>query len=777
MVRKRKINSKLLMAIVIGSFGILVPQLSLSMNPLKIISNAMHPAIATPTSISLEGRWQFWPDPEASTDLSPVSELPENLNQQTWKGIQVPSNWFLEGQDLSGVVWYQRHFSVTPSLKGKVFTLQFDGIDYSADVWLNGQYLGFHEGYFQPFQFQVSDQLRFDQENTLVVRVNSPLEPTGADWSLNKRLIKGIFSHHDTRPGGAWTERGQAHNTGGIWAPVRLQISDKLAVQRLKVTPHLLEDGSGLARGKLKLVDGAIPLEKVKLRLQLSPLNFSGMPQPLLEKTIDLTPGQAELEFELFHPQPRLWWTWDHGQPNLYRVTVEVLHEDQVLDRIEQDFGFRTIAFDAQEKVWILNGKRIFLRGTNYIPTQWLSEMTPQKYRRDLDMMQQANVNAVRVHAHVLAEDFYRQSDRAGLLVWQDFPLQWGYQETPEFLKQATRQAKDMIDGLYNHPSIAIWSLQNEPPWDADWMQYKYKSYDPNHNEKLTQALFKNLQGFDDTRYLHAASLTGEHPWWGWYSHTYEKYAEPTTEPIISEYGAQALPDLASLKRIFREDELWPDSEADWDKWEYHNFQRKETFEIAKVEMGNTPEEFIENTQQYQAELTQFAAESYRRQRYQPVSSIFQFMFVENWPSVNWGIVDYWRNPKPGYEALKLAYQPVLPSIEPMQQDSALGEPVEFGLWVVNDRFHRYPHAKLQLQLTQDKTILERVEWPIDVAVDSSKQFKTFRYQPQSMGDYELNVQLFDENGERLGYNIYRFSVGEPVDEAESAPNVPNTDS
>src|SRR5262249_14982903 len=245
-------------------------------------------------------------------------------------------------------------------------------------------------------------------------------------------------------------------------------------------------------------------------------------------------------------------------------------------------------------------------------------------------------INAVRVHAHIEAQAFYQLCDEAGILVWQDFLLQWGYTDDEAFITEAERQARDMIALLYNHPSIIAWSLHNEPPWDASWMQYKYPDYTPTHNRSLDNTLAERLSDADATRRLHPYSATSEHPWYGWYSGSWQDYGKPAREPLITEFGAQALPDLTSLRKIFSEEELWPESKEDWEKWEYHNFQKHETFDIAKVPQGQNIQEFIANTQHYQAHLLKYAAESYRRQKFHPVTSIFQFMFVEDWPSINW---------------------------------------------------------------------------------------------------------------------------------------------
>ncbi len=115
--------------------------------------------------------------------------------------MQVPSNWHLAGlSNYHGTVWFRRHFSFSGSLGDRRAHLCFLGVDYYARVWLNGSYLGNHEGYFQPFEFDVSQVLQ--AENDLLVEVNSPKEEPQV-WLEGKRLIKGIFNMSDCRPG-AW---------------------------------------------------------------------------------------------------------------------------------------------------------------------------------------------------------------------------------------------------------------------------------------------------------------------------------------------------------------------------------------------------------------------------------------------------------------------------------------------------------------------------------------------------------------------------------------------
>ncbi len=705
--------------------------------------------------IPLSGLWKF-----KKGDLQAANLYDNNVDDSQWSTIQVPANWYLEGHDIHGVAWYKKHFHIPVSHKNKRFSLTFGGIDYTADIWLNGQYIGFHEGYFQPFVFDVTDNVFLGQENILTVKVNSPLEDPGKNWSIHKRLIKGIFSHHDTRPGGAWSSRAQEKNTGGIWSTVDLEIHDIARISNVKVSPQLNIKG----KQATAMVEMSVDLKQESvlpshIRFTLKPHNFHSPDIVIKQEDITLSSGKNKVTIPIDVNNPKLWWPWDQGDANLYRLEISLLSGDNTIDSTKVTFGFRDIQYDTNKKIWVINGKRMFLRGTNYIATQWLSEMSKQRFGRDVSLMKDANINAVRVHAHITAKEFYRQCDEAGMLVWQDFPLQWGYTDDPTFHAEAQKQAKEMVDVLYNHPSIFAWSLMNEPVWDASWMKYKYSDYNDQQNKQLTETLYQTIYPYDKTRYVHAFSSTAEHPWLGWYSGSWLDYNNPTSIPIIAEFGAQALPELSALRKIFTEQELWPVNQQHWDKWDYHNFQKRETFDIAKVSMGTTPAEFVENTQVYQAKLVKFAAESYRRQRYAPVNSIFQFMFVEDWPSMNWGVVDYWRTPKLGYYTLKQAYQPVLPSIAWVKENFKSSEAAEFTLWVINDLHKAFPNALLSYSLRNKNNLLETHTLNVDIAEDSRQQVKTVAWNNLAVGKYELTVKIVSNNHHVLGINQHLFEI------------------
>ncbi|MCK5726024.1 MAG: beta galactosidase jelly roll domain-containing protein [Thiotrichaceae bacterium] len=688
------------------------------------------------STLNLDGQWQFF--------------IPQKENKKgRWQTIQVPANWYKQGFDISGKAWYRKSFHLNKKQQNKKITLEFHGADYFSQVWINDHYIGQHEGYFQRFSFSIDPQYLHEGANKILVKVNSPTEKP-EDFSLNKRLIKGIFSHHDTRPGGAWSKRGQEKNTGGLWNSVQLHFTQKVFAQQIIARPYQAKDKTWQLKVKLKL-SHSLP-QGSTIQWQLHPDNHQG----------EHFSGNANQQyFTINVKQPKLWWPIGHGKPNLYKLSLTIKHQGKSLDQIKTQVAFRTVQLDSK-KIWRVNGQRLMLLGTNYIGSQWLSELNRIKLQKDIALIKAANINTIRVHAHLSSPDFYKLCDENGLMIWQDFPLQWGYQDTKIFHQQASLQLKDMLEQYANHPSIIHWTLHNEPPWDANWMKWKYKNYNPEQNKALDKKLYAQAIRIDKSRPTSSHSSTAEHPWLGWYSGHWLDYAKPTKQAFIAEYGAQALPDIASLEKIMGKNLQLPEKSKDWkswQEWKYHNFQPKESFKIAKIKQGKTVNELIKNTQAYQSQLIQLAAESYRRQSYQPVSSLFQFMFVENWESMNWAIVDYWRKPKPAYEQLKIAYQPILPSLEWNKVDYPLGKPVTIGLWALNDSITSYKKVQYKVELLYKNNTIQTKLLSFDMGRDTHHKINTFTAGVKGVGKYTIKAQLIAKDKTVLGYNNYTFHV------------------
>ncbi|MBU4510685.1 beta-galactosidase, partial [bacterium] len=610
-------------------------------------------------TLSLSGIWKY------------------RLNEQEkYRDIQVPSNWYLQGLNHGGKVYYQKKFEISTQ-EDKDYYLIFKGVDYFCKGKLNGKLIGDHEGYFQEFSFMITSILK-DGENLLEVEVDSPNEPNDI-WPDKKYLIKGIFNHHDTRPGSWDPECGQDRNTGGIWNGVLIMEKAKIHIDKnIKVSPLLLKDNQARLDIDIPLDNNDFPQE-IEIKLEISGIGFKENFE--INKKIFLSSGKNHIHLVKTLYKPKLWTTWDRGKSYLYNLRCKILDlAKERLDEKSTRFGIREIKIDDKWN-WYLNGERFFPRGTNIIPTQWLSEYDKKMIAKDMKMLKEANVNAVRVHAHINRQEFYDACDEAGILVWQDFPLQWSYEETDEFAQNAVGQIEDMIDQFYNHPSIVVWCCQNEPSVNR---------------HTLDPLLYMTAKAKDSTRYIDMASDFAYHPYPGWYTSHYFEFHSLPAAPFINEFGAQALPNPETIREMMKENELWPPK---WSVWAYYDFQYDPTFNVAQIDMGKSLEEFIENSQNYQAKLLKYAIENYRKNKYFKVTGIFQFMFVDNWNAITWSVVDYFRRPKKAYTVLKTVYQPVLIGIDLDREKVGLdmlratGFP---GIWVVNDTLNLYEnlHAK-----------------------------------------------------------------------------------
>lgn len=664
---------------------------------------------------------------------------------EKYRDIQVPSNWYLQGLNHSGKVYYQKKFEISTQ-KDKKYYLIFKGVDYFCKVKLNGRLIGEHEGYFQEFSFMITDILK-NGENLLEVEVDSPCESTDI-WPDQKHLIKGIFNHHDTRPGSWDPEQGQDRNTGGIWNDVLIKEKSKIYIDKnIKVSPLLLKDGRARLDIDVPLDNNDSPQE-IEIKLEISGIGFKENFE--INKKIFLSSGKNHIHLVKTLDKPKLWMTWDRGKSYLYNLRCKILDlAKEKLDEESISFGIREIKIDDKWN-WYLNGERFFPRGTNIIPTQWLSEYDKKMIAKDIKMLKEANINAVRVHAHINRQEFYEACDEAGILVWQDFPLQWSYEESDEFAQNAVSQIEDMIDQFYNHPSICVWCCQNEPSVNR---------------HTLDPLLYMTAKAKDSTRYIDIASDFAYHPYPGWYTSHYFEFHSLPAAPFINEFGAQALPNLETIREMMKEDELWPPK---WSVWAYYDFQYDPTFNVAQIDMGNSLEEFIENSQDYQAKLLKYAIENYRKNKYSKVTGIFQFMFVDNWNAITWSVVDYFRRPKKGYDVLKTVYQPVLIGMDLDRGKVSLDKTNSFpNVWIVNDTLDKYENVYAEVGLFKDKEMIMDKRIEIDyIPADDVKYFSNTplsggfkNLNLKEKGKYVIKVELLDSTGKVISKNSYKIEV------------------
>ncbi|HMF34922.1 MAG TPA: glycoside hydrolase family 2 TIM barrel-domain containing protein, partial [Candidatus Lokiarchaeia archaeon] len=625
-----------------------------------------------PARLDLSGQWKFKVDETGAGFEQKIWEL--SYDDADWEVMPVPSNWYVAvGLDYAGKVWFRKEFALPaaldPNQRQRAWLL-FHGVDYIATAWVNGTRVGSHVGYFSRFAFDVTRALENGegQDNVACVLVDAPRDP---GFPNKKQQFKGGLVHWDCRPGG-WTSKGQERGSGGIWLPVEVKVTGpaRIAEKRLsaRFNPDLRSspaeaegEWEGDAEVKVAVkVDTAAGGAPIAFHVKMHPINFDGTeidfweyrPAEIRRKVFS-NHFVRESEFTFGVRSPGLWWTWDAGFPRLYACELSLHCSDtlegpwQQSDVVEFNFGFRDIREVAAG--WLLNGHRIFLRGTNYFSSLWLGEMDEEKFKNDTSLLLGANMNFVRVSYHVDHPLFYEACDANGILVLQDFPTLWDYQVNPKMLRVAMRQMRDMVIRLHDHACIAAFSCFTEPSSAIN----KHMAA-----EMRRIGLRADLQ----TRKIYAFTSHQDHPFAGWYWGSKYCYLLGPAAPFPSEFGPQSLPNTDSPAwEILDVRANWPPNA----KWAFHNFQ----FPINYYLAGNLPflgwRGMVRHSQHFQANNLKFGIEAFRRLKGK-IHALALFTFCDAWPGgMGWSIVDYFRREKEAYSSVRSAYAPVMVSITP----------------------------------------------------------------------------------------------------------------
>lgn len=715
----------------------------------------------------LDGPWQ----------LRPVEQFAQGRypdGSDGWLEQDLPAHWQQHAalEEHVGRVVYRRRFS-WPDRAGPAARvwLRCNGVFYWSTVYLNGQRLGDHEGYFCPQEYEVTSLLRTG-ENEIVIEVDCPNETR----QHNKRMITGVFSH--------WNVGDRLANPGGIWLPVELYTTGPAKFHQVLLHTEALRPDRALLQCRLSL--DAARRGPARLRFIFSPENFAGEEQ-ILEREIDLRGGRQDWSGRLPLAQPRLWWTHDLGDPNLYRVAVQCWQEGRCLG--EEDFFFGVRIFELRNWIPHLNGVRFFIRGANYAPGDMrIAVMDRDRFERDIALARRAHMNMIRLHAHVEHPAFYEVADRSGMLVWQDFPLQWAYDH--EALPAAQQQAAAMVTLLYNHPSVAVWCMHNEPIWQEvhgyhntyfvwriNWSTLKYiwnrfiYSWD---REVLDSRLKRVVQQIDPSRPAVRASGeialpllrrgTDTHFYFGWYAAYGPKRSFELVRRFfkrnlrfVTEFGAQSFPNEESVRRFLPEDL----SQVDWaEVARRYAFQPQVMALWLDWQDCQTWSELIELSQDYQSALNRYYIDRLRYHKYRPTGGIVMFNLVDPSPAVQWSVVDYWRVPKRSYQALCRAFHPQYIFTLLDQELYPPGRPIDVPIYVVNDAHQAYARVQARATLVDEAgNLLREQDWDLALPADSPAiEAGRLRFRPGHAGTYHLRLAL--DWGEGRLENDYEIAVG-----------------
>ncbi|MFN7472280.1 MAG: glycosyl hydrolase 2 galactose-binding domain-containing protein, partial [Roseiflexaceae bacterium] len=353
---------------------------------------------------ALSDAWHMRPVHRFAQGAYPRNDAPG------WFATSIPSQW-QSHPDLAryvGPMVYRTTFASAEQRTTRSF-LRLNGVFYTCRPWLNGTDLGLHEGYFTPHTIDVSRLLA--AQNELVLEVRCPDEHD----KIGKRLITGVFSH--------WDSLDKTTNPGGVWLPVELiETGPVHLAQVLLATTRV---GADHADVRYRIATDALAATDAVVTWRIAPKNFGGKLHQL-ESRISVAAGQHEASGMIRIPDPELWWSHDLGHPALYEITATIAIGGVASDSVTFDYGIRMFEF----RNWIpyLNGKRFLMKGNNYPPTDTrLATVTQARCATDVQLARECHMNVLRVHAHVAHPALYAEADAQGVLLWQDFPLQWLY--------------------------------------------------------------------------------------------------------------------------------------------------------------------------------------------------------------------------------------------------------------------------------------------------------------------------------------------------------------
>lgn len=684
--------------------------------------------------------------------------------QPGWYPVTLPFQW-QQHPDLQryvGPVVYRTTFTHTPSIDPdtRVF-LRINGVFYFCRPWLNGVDLGLQQGYFTPHTIEITHLLQ--DHNELVLEVRCPEEHD----KVGKTLITGVFSH--------WDSLDSTTNPGGVWLPVEI-VSTGAAriVHTLVHTTHIGENHADL---RYRVACDTRTATAAQLVWRFTPNNFAGKIHTITS-AITLAAGQHEASGTLRIPDPVLWWTHDLGFPALYTVSVTLVIAGQPTD--EQSFGYGIRMFSFKNWIPFLNGKRFFIKGNNYPPTDVrLATVTRERCETDVRLARECHMNLLRIHAHVTHPAVYDEADAQGVLLWQDFPLQWMYDRS--ILDQAQRQVRAMVQLLHNHPSIVVWCMHNEAIFVADtsderlWSKLRtYVSvFGWNWNRNVLDVALQRVVAAEDEHRQTVRSSgeyavpllsrgTDAHFYYGWYRiygtlPTWEQLITqfPANTRFVTEFGAQSLPNYESAVRFMSTDSKSLNIPQ---LVERHCFQPEILAHWVDWRAAPDLQTLVDATQEYQAEINRFYVDRLRLRKYRPTGGVVPFMFTDANPAISWSVVDYWRVPKSSYYALQRAFRPTYAWTIIAATPAVVGSAIDIPIYVVTDRPTPVPITVTVTLRDPDGVELAQIVRQRHVPADAmAQQLDALRLTPRHAGNYHVEIVLRDDVGELV--NTYRLSV------------------
>ncbi len=656
--------------------------------------------------------------------------------------------------------WYRKEFSLPAGYAGKTVWLNFRGINYRANVFLNGKQIANSNdvaGAWRTYEFNVTSAVKAGA-NVLAVQVWAPTE--------NSLAITFVD----------WNPSPPDKNMG-LWREVYLSASGPVALRHPAVmskvdsaannTAHLtvtalLKNGSdhpvqGTLKGKIENVEFSQPVELAAGE----------------SKDVTFTPAQYP---QLNLSNPRLWWPAQMGTPNLYELHLAFEVNGEVSDASRTKFGIREItsevseiAPDRMKRLFKVNGKNVLIRGGGWTPDMMMrenSERLADEFRYVRDM----GLNTVRLEGKLETEEFYETADREGILVMAgwcccDFWEHWGSWKNEDF-DIAKASLRDQMYRLRSHPSMVMWlnGSDNPPPPDVEEMYLKIESdlMWPNPIVSSATAKQTTLTGGSGVKMSGPYEYVAP-SYWVTDSHLHSEEKNCNAGGCGGAYGfnsetsmGPAVPPIESVERMVGKDHLWTSQGSLDDFWSFHAgggaFKNLHVFTDAlNARYGNavSAEDFTYKSQLMTYEGVRAMYEAYSRNKYTS-TGVIQWMLNNAWPSMIWHLYDYYLRPGGGYFGAKKAMQ----ALDPVYGYD------DHSIWLVSSQYMDAKGLKLTARVFNlDGTQKFSKDIAVNAAADSTA--KVFEI-PQIDGlspAYFLDLRVTDASGKLVGSNFYWLST------------------
>ena len=676
-------------------------------------------------SIPIDSGWQFRQRVETGdAPANGQAPAPSAVKTTHWLPAQVPGDVHLDLlhnnlipdpfyrdneaklQWVQDASWeYQTTLTVTQSmLAHQHVELVFDGLDSAADVSINGQHVLSADNMFRQWRVDVHAMLK-PGANTLLVVFPSPIKAAqkvaaNDPWqSRTKTAEKTYIRKAAYEYGWDW---GPRFVTSGIWRPAHLDLWDDARIDNFYIQQQ--EISKQAAELNLKFTVQSSSDQKATLQVNYD----EGGHQGSVSRDFELVPGENDVDLPLEIANPDLWYPTGYGAQPIYHFHARLTEGKATADEADAKAGMRKVVLRRDVDQWgrsfefVVNGIPVFAKGADVIPfDSFPNRVTTAQYRQILQSAKDANMNMIRHWGggYYETQEFYDICDELGLMVWQDFMFGNDWQPgTYSFKQNVEKEVEYQVKRLRNHPSIVLWSGNNETEsafaWGgrselpADVRLRMWQDYLTTFSGVIARTVAQfnpetpywpssPSADYEDTS---AKYMSGDmHDWSVWHGNAEFSEYEKHFPRFVSEYGFQSFPEMRTIEAFTKPEDrtsiftpvMLAHQKNDAGNQIIHDYMLRYYGEPTDFAS------FLYASQVLQAESTRIGAEHWRRLRPRTMGSIF-WQLNDCWPVASWASIDYYGRWKALQYYAKRFYAPVL--VSPYIEDGKL------DVYVVSDR-------------------------------------------------------------------------------------------